>query len=555
MNYSSFKKSLFINVLLIIFILLSQTSSAQLFSETYELNTAVDETTSVIFLGDIACNGSFQAISLDSFLESFKEYLDMMQLSIFPSDLHIYSSWDHLYGFPVFSETVLDQATAYVINTSYLLNINLNTMGDLIEAKEQAITTYENVSIAVTEGLALVGSNQRYYEVHHQKSYGIGGLFQFPFSEEFPSTGLGIVSDQESILTTPTKSSFLYPFESIIEIKRDNQTVRHISNSEQVILLKTKEDVMLSQKSFIHFYPLLEDNDAAAEAFVSISQVETAESHLSSLLNNLNTSLSALNDSSVQNLISNNELITSLAPLVSNIFNSGIIILNSTQPLTIDDRAVTTTSIFAGRGSSFSITIHQQASSPVMITGDSSLIFLDDHIYNQAADTSENGITFPLWSIIFWIGAIVSIIFFIIYKKQHKILDQNEQEPQLLKNGWVRFFSIIILLLICFIIIDVSFSMRFGLSFFTILGMQTNSMIIGIFLLVQILILVLFFTMYALPIQLIHDMICKTMIQNKFKRLTKIIIAIPFFWLGIQLYLIVFFNILLSFLNLSSLVQ
>jgi hypothetical protein len=552
MKYSNFKRSLFLSVFLIAFILVSQTSSAQLFSDTYEMNASVDENTSVIFLGNIACNGSFQAVSLDSTLESFNEYLDMLQLSIFPSDLSIYSSWDHLYGFPVFSQTVLPQATAYVINTSYLSSIDLNTMADLIEAEEQAITSYENVSIVVTDGLALVGSNQRYYEVHHQGSYGIGGLFQFSFSEEFPSTGLAIISDEQSTLTSATRNSFLYPFESIIEINQGNQTVQRISNAEQILLLNTDEDLILSQNSLIHFYPLLEDSDAAAEASISVSQVDTAESYLSSLINNLNNSLTALNDSSVQNLISNNNLLTSFAPLVSNVFNSGIIILNLTQPLTIDDKSININSIIAGRGPSFSMTIDQQASSPVRITGDSSLLFLDDHIYNDAGEPSGDGITFPLWSIIFWLGAIVSIIFFIFFKKQHQIINQNEVEPTLLKNGWVRFLSIIFLLLICFIILDVSFSLKFGLSFLTILGMQTNSMVIGIFLLVQILILLLVFVMYALPIQLIHDIICKTMIKNKFQKLTKIVIAIPFFWLGIQLYLLVFFNIILSFLNPSS---
>jgi hypothetical protein len=49
-------------------------------------------------------------------------------------------------------------------------------------------------------------------------------------------------------------------------------------------------------------------------------------------------------------------------------------------------------------------------------------------------------------------------------------------------------------------------------------------------------------------------MICKTTLKNRYQFFTKILVILPLFWFGIQIYFLVLFNVFLSFLPLSSLV-
>lgn len=532
--------------------MISNQASAQLFAETHEIRTIVDETTSVFFLGDISFEGSFQAVRLNSFIDSFSEYIDLLGSSIFPIDLHSFSSWENIYGFPVFSKTTINQVTAYEINMTILSNIDTNSIQDLLTEMDQVIKTYDQVSICVIDGVALIGSDMQAYSVDHFQSYAVGGLFQLELSEDFPSKGLGMISDQASQIYSETDDLFIYPIESNIEIIQNNMTIRKITDSETILLIKSDDNVIISQDSLFHYFPLLTE-DAAAKVTVSIKETDTPDSDLLSLFNKMNETLSLFGENPLQEIVSFDDPLRSMIPLVSQFLNSGIIIVNSTRPISIGETTTSDVHIIAGRGPEFVMNINQQSSAPITLSGASSLLFIDDHLFTDVAQSSDNGVSIPLWSIILWIAAIGSIIYYFIIKKQNKPLIQSEDKIPLLQNRWVKILLPISVIFVCFLIIDLTFSIRFGLSFFSLLGTQTNSMITGLFLLVEIIGLVIIYVLYALPIRFLHDMVCKTIIRNDYQKITKILVILPFFWIGIQLYLLVLFNIILSFLPIASL--
>lgn len=548
------KKSIVGNllILLIIVILVSTQASAQLFDDTHEIETIVDETTSVFFLGDVSFEGSFQAVQMDSFIDSFSEYIELLGSNLFPTDLHSFSYWDTIYGFPVFSKTIINQVTVYEINTTILSSIDASSIHEILLEVDQIITTYDQASIFVSDGIALIGSDIQEYTVDHLEAYAVGGLFQLDISQDFPSKGLGMISDQTSYIYCDTNDLFIYPLESTIEIIQNNQTIRKIIDSETILLIKTTDRAVISQDSLLHYFPLLSEN-AIAQVTVSIEETDTPDLDILSLFNKINETFSLLGENPLQEFISFNDPIQSMIPLISQILNSGIVIVNSTQPITIGETTTSDVNIIASRGPEFVMNIDQQSSAPITLTGFSSLLFIDDHLFTEAAEQSDNGITYPLWSIILWIAAIGSIFYYLLLRKQNKPLIQSEDKIPILQNRWLKIILPICVIFSCFFIIDLTFSIRFGLSFFTLLSMQTNSMITGLFLLVELIGLVIIFIMYALPIRFLHDMICKTIIRNDYQKITKILVIIPVFWIGIQLYLLVLFNIILSFLPISSL--
>lgn len=538
---------------LVLILFSSQTVSAQLVPGLHKMHTSVDEQTSVYFVGNISLNGSFQSVLLNTSLDTFTQYSDIFQHSQYFNDLNHFFTWEKLYGFPVFSNTTLSRVNAYVVNTSVLSTLNFDTLEDLHDVEELVLNKYSNVSVKVTNGIALVGSNKQQYTASKNKSYGIGGIVQLSFSDDFPSTNIGIISDDESIITTQTNTSLLYPFESEIEIIDDNQLITRVSNPETIVLLQTEHEMKLYQQSILHFFPLLTNQSASASASISIVEKKSSEDELVSLIRNLNSKLSTMGESSISDVFSFDENLNIIAPLVSQILNSGIIILNSSKKITIDDTVFLNPDLIVGHSPAIMVTLDQQSDSPIEIKGNSSLVFVNNHLYSTNAESSDNGIIFPVWSFLFWLGAVASVLFYFLAKKYDSI-HQTFAESTLFTKKWEKLLLILSLFIICFLIVDFSVSLRFGLSFLTILGMNVDAMITSLFFIGQLLLLAIIFILYALPVQLIHDILCKTAIHNRYQRLTKIIIALPFFWIGIQLYLLVLFNIVLSFLPLNSVI-
>lgn len=526
--------------------------SAQYLPNTHQIKTAVDETTSVFFLGDISFNGEFQGISMNSSQQSFTEYFTILNNDFFPSALQSFSSWEDVYGFPVFSNTSSQQVNAYVINTTKLSSIKTLSIEDLSESIEQILTIYENCSVNILDGIAFIGSNKTKYGVIHNASYGIGGLLNLTLSDAFPSTTLGFISDQESIISLQTNGSFIHPFESTVELRRNDHVIKRISNQNEITLIKTQNEMTLTQQSLFHFFPLKTNEQAAAYGNVTITRNDNPEKNFLSLLTQLKVTLSEFESLPLEEINTFQEdIILDVAPLLSRFLNSGMIIVNGIEPITIDDTNSVANTIIAGRGPFFTMQIDQQSSPSLSIQGSPYLVFIDDHLYTNSATSSDNGLSLPLFSIFLWIAAIGSILYYMGPKKYHR-LQKPVSEIPMLKNRWLHLLLPILIMFICFLFIDIAFSARFGLSFLSLLSSQTSSTILGIFFLIQLVILAVIFIMYALPAQLFHQMMIKTTIENKYQTLTKNIIILPVFWIGIQLYLIILFNIVLSFLPFST---
>ncbi|MDG6217935.1 MAG: hypothetical protein QCI00_00650 [Candidatus Thermoplasmatota archaeon] len=545
------KKVIIVGIVLFCSAGLSQPAFAQFVSGS-TMVTTISETTPVFFFGDINLSGFFQGFKID-----YPIYLSDDQVLLlehyFPSeDVQDFLSMDDLYAFPLFQGTTIHDVTVHLVNTSILSALNHFSPDEILEKIDFSLKSFSNVSVHIKKGIALFCSNNESIRVQLNKSYGIGGLFQFPFPIESSTTGLGIISYQESIMESKTDTSVLIPFESDIQIITGDKKNLTVSDPNILILIKTRDSVILHQDSILHFFPIVSNGIATAEATITVTESKLFETNPLSLLTEANDRISEVNNTILSDLFLLDPELDSIITLVSYILNSGIVIFNSSQPVMIDDVQIPSASILAGRGPEYSITLNHETVLPVLITGTSSLIFLNDHIHTSSAKTVDKGITLPFWSILLWIAAIVSILYYWTVKKQHLLRDEDNNEPKLIQKKWFRALLYSGVILICFVLIDLEFSFRFGVSYFTLLSLQVELLFIIIFLLVQILILILLFTLYALPALLVHNMIFRTLIKNEYRFLTKLVVPIALLWIGIQIYFLVLFNIFLSMIPISS---
>ncbi len=553
-NTYSTRKIVIIVIILFCSIGIAESTNGQLFSDYDQLSISLTNSTPMFFLGDISLTGSFQGITLEYPLQLSNEHLFLLE-QYFPSEnVQNFASIDELHSFPVFADTLIPDATVYLINTSLFSDINQFTNAELIDNIDSYLTSFTSVSIHITKGIALFGSDNERIQVDFDRSYGIGGLFQLPFPEDFSTTGLGILSDQQSTITVHTDTSVLYPFESEVQIKSEEDINLTISDPNIMLFINTNDAVTLYQDSVFHFFPTVTNDISTAEAEITIMETEDSVMDPTALLNELQYLISDIDDTLLTDVLPSDQEFDSIITLISQVLNCGIVVLNSSQPILIEEVQIPPPAIIAGRGSEYTITLKQQLSSPIQISGRSSLIFLDDHIYISNHAVEDKGLSLPFWSILLWSIAAVCILCYFFLKKQRCCILENTDEPQLVQKRWFRFLLFIGLFLIFFVLIDWEFSFRFGISFFTLLSLQMEIVFIIIFLLAQLLIILLLLMLYAVPGLIIHNVICKTTLNNKYQFFTKIIVIIPLFWFGTQIYFLVLFNVFLSFLLLSSLV-
>jgi hypothetical protein len=552
LNNEKTKKITKLSIMLVIifFLLCNPLVSADLFSNEKNLNLDIDESTQLFFLGDISFSGSFQAVDINLSLESYKEYLSLVDTYLGTADLEAFLSLNEVYGFPVFSETKLEQSTVYIINTTLFSVIDQLTPQELLNQLDNYFTMVENASILVKNGVAILGSNVEHFQVDHDQSYGIGGFFQLPL-EDFRTNGLGIISDEESIITIPTQTSLFYPFNAKIEITNNEQKTITIADSNTIILVKTNEETELIQDSLLHYFPLPTQETIPTSVTISVTQTDLSTSNPTALIQSVSEALSDFEDVNIEELLSFDQE-QSVITLASQMFNSGLILINTTQPVNIDDYTIESADVLVGRGPEYIITVNQQQTLPISVTGTSTLLFLNDHIYTYTAKDSENGVALPFFSILLWIGAIISIGLFFFFKQKQRLVDSTNDAIELLQKRWIRILIYAAVFFIFFVLVDLEFSAKFGVSFFSSLNLSIERMFVLIFLLIQLLILAILFVFYALPALFIHDMLSKTLVKNPYQIMTKIIILIPVFWLGLQIYFLVLLNIFLSFVPWST---
>ena len=228
---------------------------------------------------------------------------------------------------------------------------------------------------------------------------------------------------------------------------------------------------------------------------------------------------------------------------ISSLLNGGLIFVNISKSVSIDESEQSFESIGFNRVEDATITLSESKS--LHVDGEFRLIFLGNHIYNPRAQETENGLTIPIIPIILWIIAIGLLIFFYIKKMK--------QEPKYkIENKRLLFICIIVHivgLLIAFILYDFEISYQFGNSFMQELSLNGLTMIGLIFGGIQFFMWVIGFFFAALPLSIVIKRLLNYFgFDNSYQHIGKGIVSLSI-WPIATIYTTMFINIIFLFFN------
>ncbi|MCK4415629.1 MAG: hypothetical protein KAU84_00605, partial [Thermoplasmatales archaeon] len=176
----------------------------------------------------------------------------------------------------------------------------------------------------------------------------------------------------------------------------------------------------------------------------------------------------------------------------SAIVNGGMLLVETDDTFTVDNSAQTFSGFGFARGNTFKATI-SPGTQTTTITGEYKLIFLGDHLYTSQAKESENGLAFPFLLVIVWAIAIGLYLLFRFYLKK----DTNKELDEKIKR-YVLIFHIIALIA-AFILMDREISHQFGSSVIDALLGQGISLVVVVFVVVELIMWMLGYLLLTLP--------------------------------------------------------
>jgi hypothetical protein len=248
--------------------------------------------------------------------------------------------------------------------------------------------------------------------------------------------------------------------------------------------------------------------------------------------------------------------IETLQPIISSVssfLNGGLIIIGEKDTLNIDGTEQEFKKLLLAKGDSIDISLlydEIEDKKYASIKGESSIVFLGDHLYTSQAKESENGLpptVIPIFIILLWIVAIIVFILFKFFIKR----EVNEFLTEKLKRS--AFLIHIFLIIIAFILLDMEISYQFGISILSSLillpqGANISLISLGIISGIQLTIWGISALIFALPIRAIVNSILSFFgIGKEVKGIGKGV-GVIFIWIFGTIYLKIFANIFIMIL-------
>jgi len=502
----------------------------------YGMQTIVSPNSMLFCLGKTDVSGTFYGIKNDELFGSFQELADNPIVSSYiDSDLI-----ENLHVFPLIgSSTIADISNITIIPNEIMGSIELEDIMDIVSE----IRYFSDVSISLSNGLFLIGTSDDPIQYDFSEESCFTGFISLPFEGFESVNSFFCLSEQNSTASYDYNEDhiIIYSFSDESEIKIFSSTGDEIWNNHQSqsILYLDNNDFQIVEYSPIHILPL----DSSSKESTIQCKISPSEKtpNIMAMIQHVDE---LGEDFDMNNIpfISENDGGLQFIKSLSSMLNGGIIFVNHSENVKIEG--------VSNSFENFGFTRVDQATissseSGVLVDADYSLIFLGDHFYSSQAATSENGVGLPIFPIIFWIGAIISLILFKFFlKKQDKKYIINDKK--------IHYISIIIHIagfIIAFVLLNSAVQHQFGISFFQEISLNGFTMIAGVFLLIQCVLWVLGFLFAALPIGIIVSKLLSFFGFDKtyrhfFKGATSL-----FIWPIVAIYLTMLINVVLMFFN------
>lgn len=515
------------------------TAEAFLFSPSFPLETTITDDTIAVFVGDTEMNGTFYGYRTELF-EEFTPFINLLdEVNI---DVQLFSN---LHIFPFYG-TIRFQGVEKVqlINTTRLQDISNQI--DLLEFVTN-IQSFSNVDVIVQKGLVLFGTDGHPVSIDEDMGLSFSALFQMPLNSEETVNILGMISDQSLQFNYDGNSSFIYPFsiDTTIVITNQQNNVLWRSSSQDILYVFEDESLLISDDPSFHLFPL-QGATTPVSLHLSIQPSQIQSTTVNTIIETLQDLSAQLGNTSIPFVDDNSSLITDILPIISNIVNGGFILINTSNPVDIDQSIQQFSTIGFARSDQFDVIIPSSNPSVRIISGDFRLVFLGDHFYSPQAPHTNDGVGLPLVPLFLWGLAIV------IYLLFHYMFDSKYPKrtyPLIKRYG---LFLYLLSLLLMLLLLDREISYQFGSSMIDILLSQGLNLFFFVFLGFELLLFGLGFFLCAIPTSIIINHILRYFGFKKDTKAIGRIIGSCMIWVFAGLYAIIFFNVILLFIHLPS---
>lgn len=465
------KKILFTMGCLVLFLTTANVITAQILSPVAHLDGAVDIEAMAFFVGQISFSGSFKGYNID--------------------DLPDNPLFDEINAFPLLGNVIFENIESVTIFDVNLTNID--SLEDILNFTMSNVSQFSNINIIANKGPFLLGTEQGNINIRSTLDYAISSVINLDLYGGNKIPFFTIISQSQIETQFLGKSAFIAQPSSDGNIKIIDDTGNELWNGDSVNKILYIEDVNFSfvQDSPLYMLPLIETNE---DIELSVSPSELSDIDIYSLLEDVTDMTAGFVDiPDISDMVQEFDEIISTA---SAIVNGGMVLVETDDSFTIDNSVQTFSKFGFARGNKFKVTLSPKTHE-TKITGDFKLIFLGDHLYSSQAKESENGLALPVPIIIVWVIAIVLFLLFRYYIKK----DVNKELDEKIKKYLLIFH--IVALIVTFILMDREISYQFGSSVIDALLGQGVSLILAVFILVELAMWGLGYLLLAFPIHMI----------------------------------------------------
>jgi hypothetical protein len=517
------KKTLLMMGCIVVFLIISSVVTAQILSPVARLEGTIDKDAMVFTIGSTRFSDEFKGYSFDDFPSNplFDE------LNVFP-----------LFGTCIFED--IEKVTIFDLNFT-----NLGTLEDILNFSMNNISQFSNVHIIAEKGPFLFGNEQGKIKIIADLDYAISSSISLNFYGENEIPFLALLTTSSMNIDVLSSSAFLvYPFSTgNIKIADSIGDELWSNDSPNKILFIEDNSLTFHQDSPLYLLPLVETDE---DIELSIAPSESNDIDITSLFEDITKITSGLMDMpDISNIMQDFD---EIIPLITTIINGGLIIYDTNDTFAIDNFPQTFSQFGFARANEFTLTITPETQIK-KIDGNFKLIFLGDHFYTSQAKDSDNGLSFPYPIVIVWIIAIVLFILFRFYIKKdaNKEFDENVKRLFLLIH--------IIAIIITFMLMDREISFQFGSSALDALFGQGVTLLLGAFIIIELLMWTLGYFLFSFPIYFITKSGLAYLGFGKDSKHLSKGIGIFFIWIFCAIYIKFIINILFLIINPGNILQ
>lgn len=514
-------------------------ANAQLFSSDHAMETIVSDDTLIISIGEMDFQGSLYGYKDDTLFESVEGFLDIPIISSYINS----SLFENLHLFPLTGTVTLEKIDEITILPVSILETN--SIDDLSTIVSQ-IMIYNDVTVSITDGFSLMGTSGEKIDVSLQSPSMISGFSPLPLEESIIIQSFISISEKETSAsyTYHGNDLIIYPFSQDVNISVLSSSGLELWNNtiEDGFIILQDADFTFSDTSSLHIFPF---HDADQDSLFTLEITPSEKSpDLSSILDQLTQLGSGFEDFDLSLLPIDVEN-TSLLDSVSQIINGGLVFINISKNVVIDDSLHHMEPFGFLRMNKATVHMDSLSSGVLQINGDFSLIFLGSHFYSSQAASSNTGFSIPYLPIILWILAISCFVWFNIYYQKNDI--KYIIHDAYLKIGCILFHFLSMVLV--FFLIDTEVGYQFGNSFFSEIFSNGLSLVGLIFGGIQLLFWIIGFLGFALPLGFIASKVLQYFgFDKSYKHFGKGAVLYVI-WPVTAIYATLFVNLLLLFFN------